>query len=76
MAVFSSVVFMSTRLTEINLTARQSVGFIQLSILASGGIHRVYKSMVHQNLAGCNPSLHSSLLSLLSQLYYLQPARF
>ena len=28
--------------------------------------------MMHQNLAGCNPSLHCNLLSLLSQLYYLQ----
>jgi hypothetical protein len=28
--------------------------------------------MMHQNLAGCNPSLYSSLLSTLSQLYYLQ----
>ena len=27
--------------------------------------------MVHQNLAGCNPSLNFSLLSALSTLYYL-----
>ena len=28
--------------------------------------------MMHQNLTGCNPSLYSSLLPSLSQLYYLQ----
>ena len=28
--------------------------------------------MMRQKLTGCNPSLYSSLLSSLSQLYYLQ----